>query len=114
MPVKLRELTSTWLNRIKLKSEWRGDSAGGAPTEPTFFRNPQFLLTLNVDGEEGEGDVPAVVQLLQQPDPKSIGFVVFRSPFKRGDEESRLESVPPGNIRPHHSSVLNSVNKWFV
>lgn len=94
VPVKLRELSSTFLNRIKLKSEWRGDSMGGGPTERTFFRNPQFLLTVNADSEE---TLPLVVQVLQQPDPKSIGFVVFRSPHERGDENARLETIPPGS-----------------
>ena len=34
--VKLQPLTSKWLNRIKLKAEWRGDSCGGGPSLRTL------------------------------------------------------------------------------
>jgi hypothetical protein len=100
--VKLVPLTAKWLNRSKLKGEWRGDARGGGPNEKTFFRNPQFLVTFQAP-KKGSGDaaaaaetpdsIPLVVQLLQQPEAKSIGFIGFRSPHKRGAKQ-RIDKLP--------------------
>jgi hypothetical protein len=113
--VKLLPLTAKWLNRAKVKAEWRGEWRGGGPAEKTFWRNPQFLITFKkaaapaaaADKKGGDkkgkaaapaastvpDSIPLVVQLLQQPEPKSIGFVAFRSPHKRGAKE-RIDKLP--------------------
>ena len=91
--VKLLPLVAKWQCRTKLKSRWAAPLAGGGPSHAGFCQNPQFLLTFDKVDTDKLDSIAGVVQLLQQPEAKSIGFIVFRSPHARG-EAKPLTALP--------------------
>jgi len=74
-------LTAEWKHKKELKGEWKDQSAGGSPNNPTFTNNPQFRLVVpKIDHAAN-----ILIQLVQESshfEETGIGFLVL----KRGDE----------------------------
>jgi len=74
------------LHKKELKGEWKDQSAGGSPNNPTFTNNPQYRLVI----PKVPHPVKILVQLIQESshfEETGIGFLVL----KRTDGEKRIE-----------------------
>ncbi|EGG16758.1 calpain-like cysteine protease [Cavenderia fasciculata] len=70
-------LTDAWKHQELIKGTWVGKSAGGSPNSgESFFKNPQFRLTLPKDRA---ADTTVLVQLIQDSTlaDEGIGFIVI-------------------------------------
>jgi hypothetical protein len=86
-------LTTEWCHRIELKGEWKDETAGGSPNNPTFTNNPQFRLCI----PQVDHGVKILVQLVQESshfEETGIGFLVI----KRSDEGK--QRLGEGDVRP--------------